>query len=252
MTRTDDNRTVGSSSSAIVGPTWHVISVVTPDGMSHPGYGPATLHIDARGRLTATDGCNTLGADVVVRAHTIAFPHGVAKTEIACLRPGATFAWTANTVDSVLKGAARWNVSAARLTISRHGAGSVTYGKSASNNSVEPTLLPGTWQLTSIEREIGNSGSAEGSSAMGTKITISGKMLKVTHACYVNRAAISVGRGRLTIRNVTLDRAIPCPSNAGSKYDGTVDDVLTGTCTWKFVENSLWITKGKVWLTFTR
>jgi heat shock protein HslJ len=243
--------------SDLAGKDWTIASI---DGQSLTD--PAiSLRIE-NGKLTGRDGCNYMGGQVKVDGNRLVTSE-IAVTAMACTgnidQTGPDQIMTrAGQIDQFFQGTLTWSVDNAVLTLNKPGAGKLTYRELPPKKAgTDPALLIGTWALSGIEHNTGNSGSASGSSNMANTTVAfdGGPHIVITHRCYVNRGDTVVGDGSMDISNVRLSSATPCPATPTQQdeqnQNGQVDNVLTGHVTWSIKDGGLSITKGQTTLTFS-
>jgi heat shock protein HslJ len=241
---------------ALIGVDWTLVQVVEQTGHATQA-GDAQLTVSADGRLSGTDGCNHIGAAVKVSATELEVP-ALATTAMACLNPNPAAAIAERLIHEVLSGTVRWSVLGDQLTLTKPGKASLVYGKVKHTATTDPKALVGPiWELSGIEHDSGNSGSATGSSDMAntTATFDSTGRLTISHRCYVLGAGVRFGAGTLDIGKVTVTRAIPCPATADQQaeqqQDSAADGILTGHVVWSVRDTDLTVTKGTTTLDFS-
>jgi heat shock protein HslJ len=132
------------------GASWRLVGVKDGRGADRAVRSGAAFKIDNE-HLVASDTCNTLSGDAAVTGHTLTTGKGggLALTAMAC-EPDVMN--TAAVVDAVLSGDATITVSATTMTISRTGAGTLTYQWVPDDKqATDPKNLVGrTWHLSAI------------------------------------------------------------------------------------------------------
>jgi heat shock protein HslJ len=253
-----------ATTAGLTGAVWALTGATSADGQDVPIAGRPTLQVST-GHFTAEDGCNTVSGRLTLQGASAA-PNDVGVTERACAAVPPSQA-SALLIDGVLGMDWRWRIQGANLTVAND-RGTLSYtraptgGVTAGPDDVAGSgALLGRWTLTSLEHRDANgssgsgviAGSGAGSPAgLGTTITITAHAIDIAHACFVDRATLRLGTTSLDITDVTLQRAVPCASRAGSEFDAQADAVLTGTSRWTLDRGALTITKGRTTLRFER
>ncbi|HEX3335905.1 MAG TPA: META domain-containing protein [Jatrophihabitans sp.] len=226
---------------------WRLASI---DGVAGD-YGGA-LFVD-RDKIQVNDGCNSGGGSGTVTDTTLEF-RDIAMTAMGCLGARGE---SSGRVDRILVGTVTWSVDNGSLTLTKPGAGTLTYRVTPPTTPVtDPALLVGTWTLNGIEHTTGNSASGSGSSDMGGAVQFDrAGRVTINHRCYIKRGDAGLGNGTIDIRNLTPDLPHRCPANPTQQeanQDREVDGVLTGHVSWAVKDDTLRLTKGSTTLTFDR
>ena len=134
----------------LTGTDWQLTKVQDATGATVPLNGHGTLRIDGD-RLQASDGCNTLSGKV----DDLGQAFGVPQLATTANRCSTVTAPTADVIDPVFLGHVRYKISGAQLTLSRAGAGTLTYQWQPSDASAtDPAKLANrTWHLLSVAGE---------------------------------------------------------------------------------------------------
>jgi heat shock protein HslJ len=232
----------------LVDTDWHLWKITDRDGTNIVPAGDPVLHIDGEQHLTGTDGCNSLSGDVQVRVDTIVVPT-LATTEMACVDPA--FSGSTNQIDAMLADTVHYSIDGDALTLTKPGAGTLVY-RAASADGTD--LVGRAWTLTGTEKQSG--GSSTGASAAGESVVrFDGQGgFTLEHRCYVRQGEAQVASGTVTLSNVRLKSAHPCPytgtQDQEQRENELVDSVLTGTVSWSLDGNRLTISNGGTTLTF--
>jgi heat shock protein HslJ len=238
-----------AAGAAIAG-SWTLQSWVSADGAQHAPARRATLRL-AADRLSGSDGCNQLAGSASVGAGVLDVGQ-LSSTLMAC--PDGDL--QASVIRAVLTGPARYRLTAGELTISRAGAGALTYRRAASP-SVDPAVLTANrWALTTIEQTSANSSTGSGSSdyAEATLRFDGAAHAVLENACGAGEVAAAVSAGRLVFDAPPVPALPACPRSAlPAQQWAAVARVLTGTVSWQIQGETLAITRPGVGaLTFTR
>lgn len=230
---------------SIEGRNWQVTYLIA-NGSTMPAAGRPMLRIDDR-QLAGTDGCNHISGSVAIDGRLMAVGP-LTMTELACADNDVNA--TAAAVDKILTGTLTWRVDGDQLTL-RGAKGTLNFGAVDNRGSFQPTIVGPTWRLDSVEENNGGSGSgSSGSDYPSIWIRFTDNAVRIHHACYVNRGHVVTASDTVTITDVTLVEANPCPSDANSPADEPVDAVLSGKVSWVIGDGELRLTKGATTLHF--
>jgi heat shock protein HslJ len=230
-----------ASRTPLVGTRWQLIAFAGRDGASHAADPRAFLEISSGDRFSGSDGCNGLSGRLTVGSASIDFRQA-ATTLVRC--KGAT----ASHVTAVLSGAVRYEISGARLTLTKPGVGGLTY-RAATPGVAQ--LIGASWMLTStqITQDGPNTSSGTAHSAVSVSVvSFDGDgRFTVRHRCYTDTGQAALAEGSAELSHVTLKWAVPCASNAetraGQRENDFVDAVMTGHVTWSIERGLLTVAK---------
>jgi heat shock protein HslJ len=224
--------------------TWKLTQIATESAAGGSGEGSSdygvTLTFTAGGfRLDA--GCGAYAGNVQVGATELVF------SGTHALEPGRTClaAPPAGRVVQLLDGAVTWSISKGELNLARQGT-TLTFAPPQQSGS---SLVGPTWTLFNIDSEKSSSSNSVGTSGL-TKVTVhfdGTGSVTISHRCYIDSGSAQLGDATISISNVTLKSAIPCPSTRNQAdeqhIDAMVDEVLSGTSTWTISGGVLLVTK---------
>ncbi len=134
-----------------LGATWRLTKVVDGQQVEHPVSGTPTLRV-SNGRLTASDGCNTIGAAAAVTGQQVDLKN-VATTAIGCTGEVST---TAAAIDAFFTAdGLHEQIEGTTLTIKGGGVGYLTYQWQPDDpQATDPANLIGKpWHLESVAGE---------------------------------------------------------------------------------------------------
>jgi heat shock protein HslJ len=201
------------------------------------------------GTIHITNGCPGQVNHVTVDAHTFAVG--------GLIRPASTPAQSVQLTRfaRMLTGTVSWSIDGTTLTLRKSGLRDLQL---TSNPRLAQELIGHAWLLDGTETSFSsrNSGSGSGSSAVAlSSILFSADgTFAVAHRCYTDSGKVAITPTTLALTDVTLRRALPCPSNAvspdGQKQNDFVDNLLEGTVHWHLAGKQLTITKGHDTATF--
>jgi heat shock protein HslJ len=217
---------------------WSLVGMKGPDGASMLVVAPARLTIKGED-LTGTDACNNIMAEIVVNAHTIDI-YNLGSTEMGCVNRPDGFDAEVQLIHSVLGDKVDWSITGDLLTISRDGAGSLTYRAVQHVMTTDPAdLLGHSWQLTTVIIGSGPDGSA---SSVPTQIMLAldkDGTATVGDGCEQFSSQFSVASGTLSVVNSpttpTCSTAVP-----------QIARILTGSLSWSITDDVLALTKDGV------
>lgn len=236
---------------SLVDTDWQLVRIIDRDGNTPALDRASSLRIGQDGRLVASDGLNTLGAEVTIHRTTLEL-RDVGTTLVGSTQSSVV----TDTVDAMLSDTVAYTLKGDQLILGKPGVGMLVYN-TASSLSTPQDLTKYSWRL--IAKEVtttsGGSSSGSGSSAVGESVLSFVRTgFELRHRCYTNQGSARLGAGTMTLSHVTLKQAIPCPTNgtaaAEQKENGFVDDLLTGRVTWSIAGTALTITKGGRTATF--
>ena len=206
-----------------------------------PASGVTLRVADGRVTITAPCGSTTVNARV-----------GNGQVETSGLRQEAA-AGCPREVSSVHEmlatGPTLWRIAGKQLVLNHAGAQGFSLvfdaEKDVSAASVE---LPGTWILSAIEKDDGNSASGSGSSNSGVTLTIRPDFAfqVLTHCAGIAGNFEVAGANLRTVGGV-ISGATTC-----DQYARLAKDAFTGTLQWSIENGQLKLTRGKITLTFER
>ena len=109
---------------ALTAGKWQLDSVAQdgPNGSASTVPPGASLTFDNKGGFTASDGCNSGGGQVTVKAGTLIISKYI-STKMAC--PGSQ----SGLVSKILVGSVAWSIKDGQLTLTKAGVGSLTYSE---------------------------------------------------------------------------------------------------------------------------
>jgi heat shock protein HslJ len=212
----------------------------------------ATLHVTDSGELSGNDGCNAFGGRVSVSSDQLDIGR-VMHTMMACLGANGT---VGQAVDAVLSGGTvQYAIDGDTLTITKAGAGTLTYTaqprQPATPATTDPAAIVGpVWKLNTIQlgdniaRPYGTASSAP----PGARVTFTQTELTGSDGCNAISGKVELGPGTISLPaglGQTLKQCGP------SWSDWTL--VLKGATHWTIAGDQLTITdahNGK--LVFTR
>jgi heat shock protein HslJ len=208
---------------------WRLVSATDADGDGSSVDGDLVFRVQD-GRFTADEGCNKLSGDLTHDGST-ADIKTVESTTLPCPSPQPfeevmQALFQRGTVDTKVQGA--------ELTITRNGAGSLTYqwvpGDPA---ATDPSALVGhDWQLASVA----------GAPASGDVGLYAGPTeLSVTYGCSAVGGAAHIGHGTLHINGIPDGAAPGCSGDVGDQ-SSTIDSFLAGDPLWRVADGKLVIT----------
>lgn len=188
-----------------LGAKWRLVKVTDAQGQDRPlsGFSPA-LQVK-NGRLTTSDGCNTLTADAVADGQEVDLKQ-VEHTTNPC--PSAAESAFGAAIDQVFAGpAVHEQVEGTTLILKRSGAGELVYQWVPDDKAAaDPANLIGrNWQLVSA---------AGDPSAGGATLRIDGDELSGDDSCGELSGRADVGRGTLTVAGVPQQPAASCTGQA--------------------------------------
>jgi heat shock protein HslJ len=226
----------------ITGTTWQLVKIVDANRTEHDARGSATLRI-VNGRLTASDTCNTITG----RAR-VAFPHlqlgNLSATEIGCADGTAA----STVVDQVLTDGAELQPAGPTLTITKPGAGTLTYQwKPTDEQATDRRRLTATpWRLASVggKRTLGQVtlevSCPPGSHGCLTTQLYDNVPLRVSASCGNQTTVATIGHGWLRAAGLPERPKAGCPDELS-----TVDSFLHGTSAlWRIQGDRLVIDDG--------
>jgi heat shock protein HslJ len=230
---------VASGSGAIEQVHWQLATI---DGTAGD-YG-STLFVDGD-KIQLNDGCNSGSGSGTVTGSTLEF-RDIAITAMGC--PGARGESSAR-VDRILVGTVTWSVDNGTLTVTKSGVGTLTYRAAPPEKSgTDPALLTGTWTLTGIEHNDGNTSSGSGSTSSGVTLTFTrAGAFKLASRCEAYEGSFTA-QGRSIVFSGTHGTGpgfctVPDAAQAGK--------VLGGRARYEIVGRRLDLTQGATTLTFT-
>ena len=205
---------------------WRLVSATDANGNRSAVDGDLVFHVQG-GRFKADEGCNKLSGDVTddgskadfktVESTTLPCPSPQPYQEVmqAVFQPGS--------VDAAVQGAV--------LTISRDGAGSLTYQwVPADAAGTDPSALVGhDWQLASVAGE-----PASGDVGLYAAPT----ELSVTYGCGAVGGIGHIGHGTLHINGIPDGAAPGCTGEVGAQ-SSTIDSILAGDPLWRVEDGKL-------------
>jgi len=197
----------------LTGATWRLTTVTGPDGDAHSVKGNSDFRIDGN-HLHASDTCNTLDGTLQID-YPILKLDGLSTTEIGCPQDSL-----APLVDQVLSGNVRVDFRDATLTLTKTGAGTLTYQWQPDDEpATDPQRLTATdWKLTA----------AAGVPASGVTLHVGDGRLEITSQCPSMTADVVVRPGSLTVHGLPENVAAGCPPDVSS-----VQEMLaTGPTLW--------------------
>jgi heat shock protein HslJ len=247
----DQNGTAPAASGpAVTGISWQLARWAGPDGAEHVPDPAAEVRI-AHGRISGTDGCNAL--DGTARVGDGSLRVGQLSTTMMFCPGGQT---QAAVIREVLSGASRLRVASGALTISKDGAGSLTFRRrEVVPPATDPAALTANrWALLAIQQGTGAAGSAAGfpQPNEGVLAFDGADHLKLQDNCGGAEVAVTVTAGRLV-----LAAPAQLPDCGSTAIDGQLrallGRILTGAVTWSISGDTLTITHPDVGvLSFTR
>ena len=224
-----------ATASGLAGTSWQIVGVRKADGTTVTGLRPATLRFDRTG-FGATDSCNYLGGTVAIRTSELTFGD-VGSTLMACIPTSPSGGNEQAVIGAVLSGTARWAVVGDALTLSKAGAGTLTYR--AVHKTTEPQALNGGWVLTTIEQQ-----GAASTPVYAAALTIDGSTFTVDYRCSQTQGSVRVENGAATFSGAT-STPHSCPPPARHSYcaeAAAVDSDLHGNVRWVVTDGQLTIT----------
>jgi heat shock protein HslJ len=234
--------------------TWHLWSIA-----GDPPESDLTLRIDHNGHsaahLTGDDGCHTIWTWISLNRGSFTV-HPVNKDSLDDLN---TAAHCDTTVHSLLAtGPVVWSIHDGKLLI--HGGGAqafaLVYGTRPLPNTATP-LAGSTWSEDSSEITTpGQPSGSRGAFEYTDQLRLDGHGgITITHRCYVNQGAVTIGKDTLDITGLTLKSAIPCSATlaqaAEQHADAAADRVLSGRVSWT-IDGELHISKDGSTIDFSR
>ncbi|HVU90603.1 MAG TPA: META domain-containing protein [Jatrophihabitans sp.] len=202
-----------------------------------------TLRVTGDGALTLTAGCETVSAHATVAAGAITAT-GVPDQPRSGCPPELS------TLHSFLAGGpALWHLDGNQLIVNQSGSQGFALVFDASTPAPAATVeLRGTWRLTGVEENDGNSASGSGSSDSGTTLTLTAGGFRVQTPCGRWSGTVQATGATITVGAVSAGLTSTC----GDEPARTVWKVLRGTLGWRTNDGQLELTKGNVTLTFAR
>jgi heat shock protein HslJ len=196
------------------GATWVLTGVRGSDDVDHTVQGTPTFVIKNH-QLHASDSCNTLSgeADVVGNTLTTTKGGGLQMTEIGCDQQVMA---TASVVDAVFSGDSTLAIAGATLTITRNGAGTLTYAWQPDEaQATNPaTLESRSWRLTAF---------AGKSTPPGVTLDIaSDQTYRLHDGCRQIAGTAEVGPGTLSLRGFGASNQT-CDLTSSGELTTTVD-----------------------------
>jgi heat shock protein HslJ len=229
------NHHAAQGGTPLVGTDWQLVA--TAQGAVPTGTN-ATLRITSGGELSGNDGCNAFGGRVSVSADTLVIGR-VMHTMMGCLGANGT---VGQAVDAVLSGGTvRYAIDADTLTITKDGAGTLTY--TVKRNRVTPAVTDpaalevGDWKLDTIQlgdniaQPYGTSSSAPPSAQLKFAV---GRLVG-NDGCNSFTAKVNLGPGTIAVTGFTDTTTNPCPTSS----DWTL--VLQGATHWQLAGDRLTI-----------
>ena len=197
----------------LTGATWRLMKVEGANGAQHVVDGTAEFRIDGN-HLHATDTCNSLDSTLQVD-YPILKLDAVATTEIGC-PPDSV----APIVDQILSGNVRADFRDAALTLTKTGAGTLTYRWQPDDEAaVDPKLLTATdWQLRSIA----------GVPTGGMTLSVADGRLELRAACATTNVPVEIGPGTVIAPNLAKEPKNECPS----ERDDVTQMLASGPALW--------------------
>jgi heat shock protein HslJ len=229
----------GLGANGLVGVDWRLVKVPGLPAIPASKDAQARLMIDSKGRLTGTDGCNSLGAQVTINAKTINLGP-VVSTEMACIDNIPGRAAQIRRVDTVLAGTLEWSVNGDQLTLSRNGSAVLVY-RAAPPPTTDPQVLTGTqWTLDSVA-EAGPNGTASTVPA-GAELKFDDKgRFTASDGCNSGGGEVAVKAGTLVISKYVSTK-MACPAS----HSKLVEKILIGNVAWSIKDGQLTLTKAGV------
>ncbi|PZS16785.1 MAG: hypothetical protein DLM57_09625 [Pseudonocardiales bacterium] len=216
----------------LVGVAWQLIRIVGPDGSLLAG---APFSIDKNGRLTGTDGCNHLSADVTINGDTITIGN-VNSTDLACTGRQPGFARQVAALRTLLTGTLQFSVRGGELTLSKHGKAAVVY-RATPGPTTDPAELTGRkWSLVSVAQD-GPNGTTS-TVPPGAVLTFDGKgRFTTSDGCNSGGGKVTITPGTLDISGYASARN-PCPGTDPAQ-SAIVARILDGSVTWAIKDGQL-------------
>lgn len=201
-----------------LGAKWQLTKVTDGQGADHPVVGAPTLQV-REGRLSTSDGCNTLGGEVAIQNGKVDLK-AVSSTAIGCTGPVSTTAavidtfFSADTLHETVRGTT--------LTITGGGGSELVYEwVSDDPAATDPTNLIGkTWHLVSVAGE-------PAADPIDLRIDKDGQV-RTSDGCKPLVGTARVGSGSLALNLVENLTAINCQHPQGTTIGSflTSDPVL--------------------------
>ena len=224
----------------LTGTDWR-LSSYTAQGRSHTSTNGARLHLDETGGFTASDGCNSLSGRAQASGDVVRFSN-VVSTELPC--PSSTGTTTVPAVGAMLAGAVRWTVANDTLTLTKLGAGTLTYRAAPQPSTEVSDLVNISWHLASLESGTGQNSTALTPSAISTLHIGRGGEISGDDGCNSMQGRAVLGSGTMVVRSLggTLEL---CQGGRGSQ-ESLIYRVLNGTVSWSVADGQLTIVNAGV------
>jgi heat shock protein HslJ len=196
------------------GAKWRLVQILADDG-DRKVYGSPTLEIK-NGRLTASDGCNSLGGEVTVDGRRLTTKE-LASTAIGCT---SQVGLSAAVIDGVLGGGPTWYIGANQLNLVKKGVGSLVYDWVPDDDiAVAAASMTGRkWVLASVA---GVPAAAPATLAVDAHGHATG-----TDGCEDLEAEATFGAGTVTLTGIP-DRPPPGCTGTGADQASTIDSFLS-------------------------
>jgi len=202
-----------------------------------------TLRV-ADGRVTITAPCGSVTVNARIGNGQV-LASGLPEEAAAGCPPEVSSVY-----EMLATGPTLWRIAGKQLVINDASAqGFSLVFDAAKDVSAASLELPGTWKLTGVEQNDGNSVSGSGSSDSGIRLTLADNFFSAS-TCTAIGGKVAFGDRTLEISDVRLAAGPVCRPHDS---DGPVQQVLTdGTVSWSIDNGQLKLTKGKITLTFER
>lgn len=247
---TNAPHTASGAGSTLIGTDWTLVQVTPAGKPAQRAVIGAPFRIDSAGQMVANDECNTISGPVTVTSSVLRFGD-LASTAMGCLDPGFSppRAEQTRVINAVLSAQASWSITGERLTITKAGAGTLTYQAVNHTKTTAPAALANTsWQLDSIMVNNGASSSATGSSAY-QRVTLGfdgTARVSGSDGCNSFGGDVTIGSGTMRFGRV-MSTLMAC-----AVQDDSVRAVLHGSVTWSIIDDRLTISSGATSLVYDK
>jgi len=200
----------------------------------------ATLQVTSSGELSGNDGCNAFGGRVSLSADRLVIGR-VVHTMMGCLGANGT---VGQAVDSVLSGGAvQYAINGDTLTITKAGAGTLTYTaqprQAATPAVTDPSAIAGPdWALNTVQLgdNIAQAYGTASSAPPGAQLKFAGGRLVGDDGCNSFTAKANLGSGTIAVTDFADTTTNPCPSSSNWTL------VLQGATHWQLAGDQFTVT----------